>query len=99
MHKNAVQRSGMNAAEAFVYQLCRGSFLSLWSYMNPRQKVNGKELCDILVVCEPDIIIFSVKHSTLSKNGTPAVNMARWKRRAIDSSVSQIYGAERTLKH
>jgi len=88
----------MNAAEALVYRLCRRSFLSLWSYMNPRQKANGKELCDILVVCEPDIIIFSVKHSTLPKNGTTAVNIARWKRRAIDSSVSQIYGAERTLK-
>jgi len=67
--------------------------------MNPRQKENGKELCDVLVVCEPDIIIFSVKHSTLPKNGAPDVNVARWKRRAVDSSVTQIYGAERTLKH
>jgi hypothetical protein len=90
---------GMNAAEALVYELCRKSFLSLWSYVNPSQKPHGRELCDILVVCNPDIIIFSVKHSTLPKNGKPEVNVARWKRRAIDASVSQIYGAERTLKN
>jgi hypothetical protein len=88
---------GMNVAETLVYKLCRKSFLSLWSYMNPRQKPHGKELCDVLVVCNPDIIIFSVKHSTFPKNRNPDVNVARWKRRAIDASVAQIYGAERTL--
>jgi len=66
--------------------------------MNPRQKPNGKELCDVIVVCEPDIIIFSVKHATFPKNGKPEVNAARWKRRAIEASVAQLYGAERTLK-
>jgi hypothetical protein len=85
--------------KALVYKICRKSFLSLWSYVNPKQKPYGRELCDILVLCNPDIIIVSVKHSALPKNGTPEVNVARWKRRAIDASVSQIYGAERPLKH
>ena len=88
----------MNAAEQFVYNLCRKSFLSLWSYMNPRKKPNGKELCDVIVVCEPDVIIFSVKHVTMPKNGTPEVNMSRWRRRAVEESVAQLYGAERILK-
>ena len=88
----------MNAAEQFVYDLCRKSFLSLWSYMNPRKKPNGKELCDVIVVCDPDVIIFSVKHVTMPKNGTPEVNMARWRRRAIEESVGQLYGADRILK-
>ncbi|HEU5412363.1 MAG TPA: NERD domain-containing protein [Candidatus Angelobacter sp.] len=88
----------MNAAEQFVYDLCHKSFLSLWSYMNPRKKLNGKELCDVIVVCDPDVIIFSVKHITMPKNGTPEVNMSRWRRRAIEESVAQLYGAERILK-
>ena len=51
---------GLNSTEQFVYRTCRKSFLSLWSYANPRGKP-GKELCDILIVCEPDLVIFSVK--------------------------------------
>jgi len=88
----------MNPAEEIVYRLCQRSFLSLWSYANPRQKINGKELCDVIVVCDPDVIIFSVKHVTLPKNGPSQVNVARWYRRAIDASVAQLYGAERALK-
>jgi hypothetical protein len=88
----------LNATEELVYRLCRKSFLSLWSYANPRQKVNGKELCDILVVSDPDIIIFSVKHVNFRKKGKQDVNFERWKRRAIEESVSQVYGAERILK-
>jgi hypothetical protein len=59
----------MNEAELLVYRLCRKSFLSLWSYMNPRQKPSGKELCDVIVVCQPDILIVSVKHASLPKMG------------------------------
>jgi hypothetical protein len=88
----------LNATEEFVYQLCSKSFLSLWSYANPRKKPNGKELCDVLVVSGPDIIIFSVKHVNLRKEGSREVNLERWKRRAIEESVSQVYGAERILK-
>jgi hypothetical protein len=88
----------LNAAEEMVYKLCRKSFLSLWSYANPRQKPNGKELCDVLVVSEPDIIIFSVKHINLRKKGDMQVNLERWKRRAIEESVAQLYGAEKTLR-
>ena len=51
---------GLNPAETFVLRLCRQSFLSLWSYANAQGK-SGKELCDILVVCDPDIVIVSVK--------------------------------------
>ena len=88
----------MNAAEEMVYRLCRRSFLSLWSYMNPRQKVNGKELSDVLVVCDPHVIIFSVKHIGLRQTGDPAINAVRWKRRAIHESVAQLHGAVRKIK-
>jgi len=52
----------LDTSEEFVNWVCQQSSLSLWSYASPRGK-KGKELCDILVVCDPDIIIISVKDS------------------------------------
>ena len=87
----------VNKSEEFVYEVCRKSFLSLWSYANPLQK-KGKELCDILIVCEPDIIIFSVKDIVLTQSGDAEVDWKRWQRRAVEGSCSQIYGAEKWVR-
>lgn len=89
---------GLNVAEKLVFRLCSRSFLSLWSYANPRGKAPGKELCDILVVCDPDVIIFSVKEITIGDAIDQAVNQERWFKRAIEGSVKQIYGAERWIR-
>jgi hypothetical protein len=88
----------MNKAEELVNKLCTKSFLSLWSYPNPQGKDSGKELCDILVVCEPDVIIFSVKEIGLTNSGDVSVDWKRWLKRAIEDSAKQIYGAERWIK-
>jgi hypothetical protein len=88
----------VNSTEEFVLKLCQQSFLSLWSYANPRSNKAGKELCDILVVCEPDIIIFSVKASELTEHDDLSTTSTRWRKRAIEASVRQIYGAERSIK-
>ncbi|MBR8834456.1 MAG: NERD domain-containing protein [Stigonema ocellatum SAG 48.90 = DSM 106950] len=87
----------VNDSEEFVYQVCHKSFLSLWSYANPRGK-NSKELCDILIVCEPDIIIISVKDIKLTDSGDIEVDWKRWLKKAIEGSVDQIYGAEKRIK-
>jgi len=87
----------MNKSEKYVSNLCTKSFLSLWSYKNPKGK-KSKELCDILVVCEPDIIIFSVKDINLTNSGSKHVDRERWIKRSIKKSVNQIYGAERWIK-
>lgn len=86
----------MNAAEELVFQLCRRSFLRLWSYANPRGK-KGKELCDALVVFDPDVIIFSVKEITLRDSGNPGLDRERWLRAAVNESHPQIWGAERWI--
>ena len=86
----------MTRSEELVYNLCTKSFLSLWSYRNPRGK-KGKELCDILVVCEPDILIFSVKEIAFNDTGDK-IGWERWRRAAIEKSCSQIAGAERWIK-
>ena len=86
----------MTESEQLVYDLCRKSFLSFWSYPTP-YKDDGNELCDALVVCSPDVIIFSVKDTEYKDTGRPAIDEARWKRKAIDESSKQIYGAERWI--
>jgi len=42
----------VNTSEEFVYKACKHSFLSPWSYLNPRGKELGKEFCDVLAVCQ-----------------------------------------------
>lgn len=87
-----------NKAEEFVFHVCQETFLSLWSHANPLRK-DGKELCDILIVCEPDVVIFSVKKIKLTESGDVETDWKRWNRRAIDESSKQVYGAERWLKN
>ncbi|MBD2606313.1 NERD domain-containing protein [Scytonema hofmannii FACHB-248] len=87
----------VNDSEEFVYKVCHKSFLSLWSYANPRGK-NFKELCDILIVCEPDIIILSVKDIKLTNSGDIETDWKRWLKKAIEDSAKQIYGAEKWIK-
>jgi hypothetical protein len=85
----------LTESEAFVYDICRRSFLSLWCYNNPRGK-DGKELCDILVVCDPHVIILSVKDITL-KVENEAAEFEKWTRKAVEASIKQLYGAARWL--
>jgi hypothetical protein len=84
--------------EAFVHDVCKRSFLSLWSYASPQGRTAGKEMCDILVLCEPDIIIFSVKEVKPKRSAPDDVRFRRWVRGAVDESVAQIYGAERFIQ-
>lgn len=86
----------VNRTEALVLEVCQRSFLSLWCHGNPRA-ADQKELCDLLVVCGPHIIIASVKEIQLKATADPADGLARWERKAVDASVRQIYGAERAL--
>ena len=78
-----------------MHRLCTKSFLSLWSYDNPQQR-RGKELCDVLVVCDPDVVLISVKEVAL-KDPDTEVNVERWRRATIRNSVKQLYGADRAL--
>lgn len=85
-------------SEEFVGRLCANTFLSPWTVENPLGKKAGKELCDVLVVCDPDVMIISVKEIEYKPTDDVATGMQRWTSRAVDASVRQIYGAERVLK-
>jgi hypothetical protein len=84
-------------AERFVAEHCEATFLSLWGMANPVGKDLGKELCDYLVVCEPDIVIISVRDIRLSENPSKVV-ADRWRRQAVERSAKSVYGAERLLE-
>jgi hypothetical protein len=85
----------VNSTEEFVFNVCQKTFLSLWCYANPVAEP-GKELCDILIVCDPHVIIVSVKGIRLNREKEEA-GYNRWLRKAVEDSVKQIYGAERSL--
>jgi hypothetical protein len=88
----------MTRTEELVYALCNRTFLSLWSFPNPVGK-KGKELCDVLVVCEPDIVIFSIKEINIKESGDLDVDIERWMQRAITESVkANIWGRKVSTK-
>ena len=87
----------MNASETLVEQLCLRSFLSPWSMAQPRGEDGDKELCDLLVVCDPDVIVISVKDVSYSATADVLTGMHRWTKRAVKNSIKQIRGAERAL--
>lgn len=97
-----IKAEGNTNSERYLAKLAERSFLNLWSYPSPYrdQKKNstghGKELCDLLVVCDRHIVIFSEK--TI---GWPAGDLktawCRWAKRAISDSAKQTRGAERWL--
>lgn len=87
----------MTPSEEFVARLCSQTFLSPWSLPSPRGKEPGKELCDVLIVCDPDVIIVSVKEIEYKPTDDISTGMTRWRARAVDASIKQIRGAERVL--
>ena len=78
----------------------RKVFLRRWSYPNVfRDQGGGKELCDVLIVFDRDIIIFSDKSCTYPDSGDEVKDWARWFRRSISDSARQVFGAERWIRH
>ena len=88
----------VNSSEELVELICRRSFLSLWSTSNPQGKDASKELCDVLIVCDPHVVVVSVKSIALKRTEDPAHGYARWRRKAIDDSAAQLGGACRWLE-
>lgn len=91
-------------AEQYLGSLCERSFLSLWSYpavyrdQGKSGAGDGKEVADLLVVFENDIIIFSDKDIAWPASKELAVAWTRWHRRAVLEGSAQLWGAERWIK-
>jgi hypothetical protein len=98
--KQKLRQAPMQAltrTEQLTFDLCTRSCLSFWSYNNPILK-NGKELCDVLVVFDKHVVIFSVKEVGLRLTSNAGDAYSRWDRKAVEESVRQIYGAEKSLR-
>lgn len=91
-----VQKSeGLTKTEQRLAALGYKTFLKLWSYPNPyKMQTNGKELCDLLVVFDNHIIIFSDKDCSYGDSGNPQVDWRRWYKKAIQKSAEQLIGAK-----
>jgi hypothetical protein len=96
--------SGTTDSERFLAELAERTFLNLWSYPNlfydKRATPNGdgKELCDLLVVCGDNVLIFSCKTITWPAVDDGSLAWRRWFKRAVQESVAQILGAQRWLR-
>lgn len=95
---------GITESERYLKVLCDRTFLSLWSYSGVyRDQISGgitegKEVCDLLVVFENHIIIFSDKDCQFPNTDRLALDWNRWFKRAIQKSADQVWGAEGWIK-
>lgn len=99
-----IKSNGLTDSERHLAALAENTFLNLWSYPNPyrEQRINaatkgdGKELCDLLVICDPHVLIFSEKNIKWQDKPIE-VAWPRWYRSAIEDAAKQLRGAERWI--
>lgn len=91
---------GITSSERLLVNLCKRTFLNLWCFPNTYrdQGVVPPELCDLLVICDPHVVIFSDKRCEYPKTADIQLAWKRWYKRAIEQSVKQLYGAERWIR-
>lgn len=102
--KPILRAEGGTPSERYLARLAERSFLNLWCYPNAfidkgiKNGGDGKELCDLLVLCGDDVVIFSDKSINWPGGEDVELAWSRWYRRAVDKSVAQIRGAERWIR-
>lgn len=95
---------GLTESERYLKVLCDRTFLSLWSYSGVYRdqisggRTDGKEVCDLLVIFEDHIIIFSDKDCQFPNTDRLDLDWNRWFKRAIQKSADQLWGAEGWIK-
>lgn len=89
---------GSTPSERLLARLCEQTFLGFWSYANTFRDQGGpKELCDLTVVCDNHILLFSDKSCAFPDTGNVKLDWSRWFRKTISESAKQLVGAERWL--
>lgn len=86
---------GVTPSEIYLNTLCERTFLSLWSYpciyrdQKNNGKGDGKELCDMLVIFDEHVLIFSDKQCSFPSTGDLDLDWKRWYRKTIERSANQ----------
>lgn len=94
-----IKSAGSTPSERLLTALCDQTFLGFWSYANTYRDQGGpKELCDLLVVYDKHIILFSDKSCAFPNSGDLKLDWSRWFRNAVLESARQVQGAERWLR-
>lgn len=94
-----LKSEGVTPTEHLLARLCDRTFLKLWSYPNPCRN-DGKELCDLIVVFENEVLIFFDRENRRFDTNPQDVNLAwkRWQKEVIDRQVGTAHGAERYIR-
>ncbi|EHD4947635.1 hypothetical protein JQ539_001794, partial [Escherichia coli] len=80
---------GVNQTEKRLIELANSAFIGLWSYPNVysdeglSKNKSGKEVCDLLVVFEDNVILFSDKDINFNEEIEVSVAWKRWFKRSI----------------
>jgi hypothetical protein len=93
-----IPNRGVTTAERYLYNLCKRTFLSLWSYPGLYAEP-GKELCDVLIVFGDHIIVFSDKDCKFPETSNLQQDWNRWFNKAIHKSARQVWGAEKWIRN
>lgn len=94
---NQDNSQGFTQTEQLLHQLAKNSFFDLWCFMNPNQST-GKELCDLLVFFENEVILFFDRESKkFDNNNDIDLNWKRWKKKVIDRQISTARGAKKHI--
>lgn len=88
---------GMTDTEKILASMSKKTFLNLWSYPNTYFKKNY-ELCDLLIVCDNHVILFSDKNISFPNTGDIKLDWQRWFNRAIKKSLRQLIRAEKWIR-
>jgi hypothetical protein len=93
---------GVTESERYLNKLADQSFLSMWSYPGLFVKkttqglVRGRELCDLFVLFENTILIFSDKTGEFGPTTDLELSWSRWFR-TVAKAARQAQGAKRRL--
>lgn len=97
-------KHGKTDSECYLTQLCKRTFLSLWSYPNLHYQVGQpgntqkKELVDVLALFRNNILLFSDKECVYEQTVNPQQAWARYYKKAIFESAGALFRAERILR-
>lgn len=104
MLREIVKGKGVTSSEEKLIDLADSAFLGLWAYPNVyndegiSKKKTGNEMCDLLIVFDNHIIIFSDKSIIFNENKSTEIAWARWFKKSVVESCTQLFGAEKFIK-
>ena len=90
-----IRSEGVTPSENRLVKLGERVFMGLWSYPNPMFLTSSgyNELCDLLVICGDNVLVFSDKNIKFSEEADLLVAWKRWERKAILASIKQLHHA------